>query len=186
MNQIRTRQDLIDHINKGNIVKYLFFWGHQKPKTGISKTCFSQWYEAPFEDNGILYPTAEHYMMMQKAKLFADEEMVTKIKNATHPGEAKKFGRLVKNFNSEIWEKNRFGIVVQANILKFSQNKQLKTFLLNTVERVIVEASPVDKIWGIGLTADNPNAQKPDQWKGENLLGFALMEVRERILEITT
>lgn len=177
--QIRSKEQLIDYVNHGNRAKYVFFWGHQKPKSGISKTCFSQWYESSFDSDGVRYLTAEHYMMASKAKLFGDKHSEEKVIEATNPGEAKKIGRAVLGFNEEVWCERRFEIVVQANLLKFQQNEELGDFLLGTGERVLVEASPVDKVWGIGLAADNSAAENPNLWKGLNLLGFALMEVRE-------
>ncbi|HMV61545.1 MAG TPA: NADAR family protein, partial [Agitococcus sp.] len=100
------------------------------------------------------------------------------------PAEAKKLGRAVKNFNAEQWQQHSFDIVVQGNIAKFSQNVQLKDFLLTTGQRVLVEASPLDTIWGIGLGQDNPKAQHPQKWHGENLLGFALMMTKEQIVRL--
>ena len=162
--------------------KYLFFWGHRPNKDGsIGKSCFSQWWESVFTVDGQAYKTAEHYMMAQKAKLFGDHIMFQKIISCNSPGEAKKLGRKVKNFDGEIWEKHRFEIVKTANFYKFSQNSDLKTFLLNTNNRILVEASPLDPIWGIGLAADHANANNPQKWKGLNLLGFALMEVRDQL-----
>ena len=179
MNQIKTKLDLINYINQGNQAKYLCFWGHQPNKDGsIGKTCFSQWYEASFEIDGLEYKTAEHYMMVEKARLFKDDNLLPQILAASHPGEAKKLGRQIKGFNDETWLKQRSQIVVRGNIGKFSQNKLLKEFLLNTGERVLVEASPRDRIWGIGLGANNPDVENPYKWRGLNLLGFALMEVR--------
>jgi hypothetical protein len=178
---IRNRSDLIEYVNHGNKVKYVFFWGHQKPKSGVSKTCFSQWYEASFEVDGKKYDTAEHYMMAEKARLFGDEESELNILKASNPGEAKKIGRSVKGFIESIWQENRFYIVVAASIAKFAQNEELKKFILGTGERVLVEASPVDKVWGIGLAADDEKASNPNLWKGDNLLGFALMEARSQL-----
>ena len=179
---IRTKQDLIDYLNRGNHVKYLFFWGHQQQlDNAVSKSRFSQWYESPFELDNLKYLTAEHYMMAEKARLFKDETMLSQILAATHPGEAKKFGRLVTGFKQEIWLEHRFAIVVRGNMAKFSQNPALQEFLLNTQERILVEASPRDCIWGIGLGENNPDAQNPYKWRGKNLLGFALMKVRNRL-----
>lgn len=180
---IRNRKDLINYVNHGNSVKYLYFWGHQKPKQGVSKSCFSQWYEVSFEVDGIEYLTAEHFMMAEKARLFGDAETAEKIVKASNPGEAKKLGRSVRNFNDQLWLEKRFSIVVNANLAKFEQNDELKEFLLGTQNRVLVEASPVDKIWGIGMAVDNANVENPNLWKGDNLLGFALMEVRSRLSE---
>ncbi len=180
--KIRSNADLIEFIKKGNRSKYVFFWGHQKPKSGISKSCFSQWYESSFEIDGIHYPTAEHYMMAEKARLFGENEAALKITSTCNPGEAKKIGRNITGFDEQIWVKKRFGIVVKGNKAKFSQNANLNEFLLNTNDRVLVEASPVDNIWGIGLAIDNPSIENPNLWKGLNLLGFALMEVREQLV----
>ena len=171
---------LIDSIEKGTGLKYLFFWGHQPSKSGqITSSCFSQWWEAPFVINGLSYRTAEHWMMAQKALLFGDQVAHDKILNAKSPGEAKAIGREVNNFNETVWEKKRIEIVVNGNIQKFIQHPELREFLINTKERVLVEASPVDRIWGIGLTADDERAENPEKWEGLNLLGFALMETRD-------
>lgn len=144
----------------------------------------SQWWEGhPFEEEGVLYRTAEHYMMAGKACLFEDQEIREKILNAPTPGEAKKLGRAVRNFEQAKWNAHRCDIVIQGNYLKFSQHPDLRAYLLQTQSRVIVEASPVDQIWGIGLTKDDPQAHNPHSWKGPNLLGFCLMEVRDRLFK---
>ena len=177
-----TNEKIIERFNNNETLKFLFFWGHQPNKDGsIGKSCFSQWWETPFEINGITYLTAEHYMMAGKARLFKDEEILQKILNATHPHDAKKLGRKVKNFTPELWNEHKFEIVLEANYAKFSQNEVLKEYLVNTKDRIIVEASPVDPIWGIGLAADNPNVTNPTKWKGHNLLGYVLMEVRDQL-----
>ncbi len=177
--KIRNREELINFIKHCGQVEFIFFWGHQKPKTGVSKSCLSQWYDAPFEVNGIKYSTAEHYMMAEKARLFGDIDTLRKILKAKTPREAQKLGREVKGFNNEIWKRYRFKIVVNGNLEKFKQNPELKRFLLNTGNKILVEASPDDQIWGIGLLASHPAAKNPNLWKGLNLLGFALMEVRD-------
>ena len=162
--------------------KFLFFWGHQPNKDGsISKTCFSQWWVSSFEVDKVIYKTAEHWMMAKKAELFKDHAILEKILQAKSPAEAKKFGREVKNYNETLWLAARFDIVKEGNYHKFSQNPELKTFLLNTKERVIVEASPVDAIWGIGMAGDHKDILNPEKWRGLNLLGFALMEVRDEL-----
>ena len=124
--------------------------------------------------------TAEHYMMAEKARLF-DNSATDAIVAAAHPGEAKKLGRKIRNFDQAIWEKHRFDIVVRGNLAKFSQHEPLKQYLLGTGDRVLVEASPHDRIWGIGIAESDPAAQNPYDWKGLNLLGFALMAVREQL-----
>ncbi|WP_428653421.1 NADAR family protein [Runella sp.] len=163
-------------------LKYLFFWGHQPSKDGnITKTCLSQWWESSFEVEGVVYPTAEHWMMAQKAKLFGDEDVFEQILDAKSPAEAKKLGRQIRNFDENAWLSEREKIVVEGNFHKFNQNKALKEFLLQTQQRVLAEASPVDAIWGIGLAADHVDVLYPEKWPGLNLLGFALMEVRDRL-----
>ncbi|ECQ6575527.1 NADAR family protein [Listeria monocytogenes] len=167
---------------KGEKLKYIFFWGHQPAEDGkISKSCFSQWWICSFKVDGVEYNCAEQFMMAEKAKLFNDMEMREKILAAKHPKQAKDFGRLISGFQEDIWLKNRFNIVMLANQAKFSQNEELKKFLMQTKNRILVEASPVDKIWGIGMAADNKNVENPLYWKGLNLLGFALMAVRDEL-----
>lgn len=177
--EARTREELVEACGHP---KFVFFWGHQRPRGGsISKFCLSQWYDAPFQVAGQRYPTAEHYMMAAKAKLFGDVEVLPRILKAAHPGEAKKLGRRVKSFNEAIWAARSMSIVVEANLHKFGQNEPLAEFLLSTGKRVLVEASPRDRIWGIGLSEEDSDAMHPDRWRGENKLGFALMEVRARL-----
>ena len=162
--------------------KFLFFWGHQPSKDGIiTKTCFSQWWVSPFIVDGITYKTAEHWMMAKKAELFNDNEVLEKIIQANSPAEAKKLGREVKNYDDVLWLANRYEIVKQGNFHKFSQHSDVKEFLINTKEIILVEASPVDAIWGIGMASDHKDIQNPEKWRGLNLLGFALMEVRDEL-----
>lgn len=182
MNDSQFLVDLQEQIRKGQRFKYLCFWGHtQKTTHVVDKSCLSQWFPAKFEVDGISYQNTEQYMMAQKAKLFADDEVFQKILNTTNPKEIKALGRLVKNYQDDIWIENRYKIVLDGNLAKFSQNADFKQFLLNTSDKLIVEASPYDKVWGIGLSVEDENAEKPLQWKGLNLLGFALMEVRKQL-----
>jgi ribA/ribD-fused uncharacterized protein len=178
-----TREDLVTALAKGLAPKWCLFWGHTPAKDGsISKSCFSQWWDGhPFEFESVTYRTAEHFMMAGKARLFGDEETLAKILACEHPAEAKKLGRLVRNFDESKWNAACWDIVVAGNHAKFSQHPDLREFLLTTGDRIIVEASPFDRIWGIGMAASNPNAENPVLWKGENLLGFALMAVREKL-----
>ncbi|MDR2225988.1 MAG: NADAR family protein [Providencia sp.] len=174
-------KSLCKQYRSGKKFKYIFFWGHQTKQHQVTKSCFSQWYPAPFVVDGHRFASAEHFMMEKKARLFGDFEILDKIIHAPNPGAAKAFGREVRGFKQDIWDDNRFEIVVAANMAKFSQNESLKAFLLSTNERVLVEASPVDKIWGIGLAEEAENIENPLTWKGLNLLGFALMEVRTQL-----
>lgn len=174
LEQLRTR------VSNGEQFEYLFFWGHQPSKDGkISKSCFSQWYGSPFVIDDIVYQTAEHWMMSAKARLFGDEETLAKILESSDPKTAKSLGRTVKNFDDDIWKSNARRLVTEGNIAKFGQNQELRAFLLATGNLVLVEASPYDRIWGIGLQADDEKAKNPATWQGENLLGFALMDVRD-------
>lgn len=166
----------------GGRPKFMFFWGHTK-KAGqaVGPWLFSQWFDAPFEHEGHRYRTAEHWMMAGKARLFGDDETLASILAARTPGEAKALGRRVRGFDEDTWNAHRMAIVVEGSVLKFSSDPELRDFLEATSSRVLVEASPLDRIWGIGLAADDPNATRPEKWQGLNLLGFALMEARTRL-----
>lgn len=124
---------------------------------------FSQWYPAPFELYGERYATAEHYMMAAKARLFGADDIRRKILQAGSPAQAKALGRQITGFKDDVWNAHRFDIVCQANRAKFSQRADLKAFLLQMGERILVEASPVDSIWDIGLAQDDPRAENPLQ-----------------------
>jgi ribA/ribD-fused uncharacterized protein len=163
-------------------MRFLFFWGHQPQRDGgVGAGCLSQWWPSPFDVDGRRFLTAEHFMMWSKAMLFGDEQTAARILEAEHPNAVKSLGRDVKHFDEAVWERERFAIVVAGNIAKFSQHEDLKTFLLGTGERVLVEASPLDRVWGIGLAATDPRAEDPALWLGDNLLGFALMRAREHL-----
>jgi ribA/ribD-fused uncharacterized protein len=171
---------LIDKFERGEPLKYLFFWNHvNKYNEEVGKFCFSQWFETPFTVKETTYKTAEHWMMAQKALLFGDQNTFEKIISSNKPGEAKDLGRQVIGFNEKIWVENRYDIVKMGNIHKFNQHPKLAEFLLNTENRVLVEASPVDNIWGIGLSQEQKEIENVYAWQGLNLLGFALMEVRD-------
>lgn len=177
-----TTQQLIQERNSGIQHKFLFFWGHaQKNDNEIDKSCFSQWFLSPFSVEGVIYPTAEHWMMARKALLFNDKEIYEKILQSEKPGSAKALGRKVRNFEEDVWESNAFGIVKIGNYHKFTQHQSLKKFLLHTGDTVIVEASPFDFVWGIGLAQSSNLVYDPAKWRGKNLLGFALMEVRDSL-----
>jgi len=171
---------LIEKFENGDDLRYMFFWGHRRSKAErINQTCFSQWYYSPFTVDSVLYKTAEHWMMSQKALLFGDAANLKKILSSETPADAKSIGRQVRNFNEKLWISKRTDIVLQGTMHKFSQHSDLKQYLINTHDKILVEASPYDKIWGIGMAADNDNIENPNYWKGLNLLGFALMEVRD-------
>jgi len=163
----------------GHTIKYLFFWGHQPHQGGsVGSGCLSQWWPAQFTVEGRRFPTAEHYIVWRKATLFDDHETAEQISDVAHPHQAKTLGRQVHGFDQRTWEQLRFEVVVAGSVAKFSHHDDLRAYLLGTANRVLVEASPTDRIWGIGLTADDPRATDPITWRGHNLLGFALMHAR--------
>ncbi|MGV9623827.1 NADAR domain-containing protein [Streptomyces tendae] len=179
---IDSREALLARVRAGARIKYLCFWGHRpRPDGSIGPSCLSQWWPSPFTVDGVQYATAEHWMMAGKARLFADAEAERRVLAAAHPAGAKKAGRLVRGFDEAVWERERFRIVVEGSVHKFASDPALRAFLLGTGGRVLVEASPVDRVWGIGLAADDEAAQDPERWRGPNLLGFALMAARERL-----
>jgi ribA/ribD-fused uncharacterized protein len=172
---------LKSEMDKGLQPNYLFFWGHTaKDKSVIDKSCLSQWWPAAFTVDENNYATAEHWMMAKKALLFDDKDQYQNIITTNDPAKAKKCGRAVKNFDAVVWNSKAFDLVVQGNLYKFSQNEKLKNFLTETGNVIIVEASPYDAIWGIGTKEHETD---PLKWKGTNLLGFALMEVRDVLKE---
>jgi ribA/ribD-fused uncharacterized protein len=151
--------------------KHVFFYN------GI----YSQWYRAPFSIDGIRFITCEQYMMYKKAMLFGDEDVANQILLTENPSEQKALGKLVKGFDRTIWDQNCFSIVYQGNLAKFTQNPELREELLATGDRVIVEASPYDFIWGIKMGEEDENLDSPSYWRGLNLLGFAIMTVRNQL-----
>ncbi|KUO15140.1 NADAR family protein [Streptomyces dysideae] len=193
--KIDSRDALISAVRAGTRVRYLHFWGHRPlPDGRIGAGCLSQWWPSPFTVDGVEYATAEHWMMAAKARLFEDTAAERQVLAAGHPSLAKKAGRLVRGFDEATWERERFGIVVEGSMHKFAAHAALREFLLGTGERsemgvppaegcgrVLVEASPVDRVWGIGLAATDEGAGDPERWRGPNLLGFALMEARGRL-----
>ena len=157
----------------------IYFWGHTPDPNKRMAACLSQWYYCYFEVDGVQYFTAEQYMMASKALLFGDHEVYQEIMAASNPHDYKKLGRKVRNFEPELWDSKKYETVVEGNKAKFSQNPDLKEFLLSTGDAILVEASPYDKIWGIGLDRETAMKGSVEQWQGENLLGCALMEVRD-------
>ena len=157
---------------------FVFFWRPPAP--------FGQWTPATFEVDGITYSCAEQYMMAEKARLFKDEAIRDRILNTDDPREHKRLGREVSGFSVEVWEAHREDIVFRANVAKFSQNPDLFRVLAQTGQRTLVEASPYDRIWGIGLRGTDPRAADPAKWRGLNLLGKVLMRVRDQLLPPTS
>ncbi len=177
-------EDLRKEYREGKRYKYVFFWGHTPEADGrISETCFSQWWPCRFQAEGTEYCCAEQFMMAGKARMFGDEEMLFRIMESVHPKEMKAWGRAVRHFDKEAWDLACYDLVVRGNRSKFSQNPRLLSFLLGTKKRILVEASPRDRIWGIGMGKSNPDGENPLRWRGKNLLGFALTQVRDELSE---
>lgn len=170
--------------NAGEKLRFLFFWGHTQPADGsVNQSCLSQWWMSRFEMEDVVYSCTEQYMMAEKARLFDDGDALRKIMNASQPKEMKALGRAVKNFKNTLWERNCYEIVKRGNFAKFSQDRELGAYLKSTQNQILVEASPFDRIWGIGLEQSHPDAKNPLKWRGLNLLGFALTEVRDGLLK---
>jgi len=152
--------------------KYVLFW------SGI----YSQWYKAEMIINGNKYNTCEQYMMHQKALLFEDEEVANAVMREPNPKAQKALGRKIRNFDDQKWKQNCMRIVYEGNLAKFSQNPELKTALLSTGNKILVEASPLDFIWGIGMHFDDEGVDNPANWKGTNLLGQAITLVKHELV----
>lgn len=178
---MQNKSELVRFIDEGNTPEFVFFSGHKSTGSQITEACLSQFYRCTFMDYGVVYYSAEHFMMAEKAKLFNYPEIAQMIVDSYEPKEAKRLGRMIPNFCEKTWVKNRVNIVVQGNKLKFSQNPALLEFLLSTGDKILVEASRHDLVWGIGASDRSTVSANPKEWPGENLLGFALMHVREQL-----
>lgn len=150
---------------------HIFFWGSE----------FSNWYDCKYKNiryKGVTFFNSEQAFMWEKAVFFGDMETAKKIVETPNPKEAKMLGRKVKGFDAQKWSEVSYQIMVDVNYAKYSQNFRLKNTLLETEDKIIVEASPYDQIWGIGMHWDDDDCLDEAKWKGQNLLGKALMEVR--------
>src|ERR1043166_189724 len=154
--------------------RFTFFFRPEAP--------FSQWHPAQFELGGRIFGCAEQYMMYGKAILFGDPEAAAAILAAASPKQHKALGRQVRGFDDAIWKQNREQIVFDGSRGKFTQNPARRQALLDTAGTELVEASPFDRIWGIGLAASDPRAEDPAQWRGRNLLGKILTRLRDELL----
>ena len=163
---------------------FVFFWKEGGAKLeSVSNGCLSQWQKCTFEVDGVTYNCAEQYMMAEKARIFGDEDTRQRIMKEEEPDIIKDLGREVKGFDPEVWDQHKFDVVVKGNLAKFGQIEKLRKFLLNTGSAILVEASPYDRVWGIGMREDNKDASNAEKWYGINLLGFALMVVRDKLMQ---
>ncbi|MBP5674568.1 MAG: NADAR family protein [Victivallales bacterium] len=176
------RNDIIQRTRKGEKLKFLFFWGHAPAPNGImTASCLSQWWMDDFTIDGITYCCMEQYMMAEKARLFGDNQTCQRILAQHHQGRIKSLGREVRGFHENVWNEHKCEIVQRGNYAKFSQIERLRLFLIGTGDAILVEASPYDTIWGIGMEKTHPLVKMPDRWRGQNLLGFSLMTVRDKL-----
>ena len=155
------------------MTQFTLFWQNRSP--------FSNWYPSTFTHNGITFTRGEQYMMYRKAIMFNDLETAAAIMSTDNPREHKVLGRLVTHYNDTQWSAVREDIMVEGLFEKFNQIPKLKEALLATGDTIIAEASPYDLVWGIGFTADQPEATDQTKWRGKNLLGKVLMRVRNEI-----
>ncbi len=182
-----TIESFVSSFDSKNPPKCVAFW-HEYEENGI----FSQWHKTSFECNGRKYVTAEQYMMSEKALLFEDFDSYKKIMREENPQECKRLGKLVKNFDQAKWNKVFREIIFTGNFLRAQHDIDFLDALLETGDDVLIEASPLDDIYGAGIEAkdllDSSGFLKlpPDKWickrngrQGQNNLGFALMGVRE-------
>ena len=153
--------------------------------TFFYKEWLSQWNMESFKDNeGIEYTCAEQYMMAKKAQLFKDHDAYDVIMTDIHPRKMQQYGRQVSNFDKSVWDQNAIAIVYQGNLYKFQDNPELLKKLITTRGTTLVEASPVDKIWGIGLSEDNYKCLKRENWRGTNWLGYTLTNLRDNYFKV--
>lgn len=147
-------------------MNYKFFW---------KQSVFSNWYMCDFVIDGITFNCVEQYMMYKKAELFNDFENMQNILDSNNPKDIKYYGRSVKNYINSEWANIRYDIVKRGNFEKYNQNPNLLTSLLKYKDCIFVEASPFDRLWGIGF--DEQNAMKNISNWGQNLLGKILNDI---------
>jgi len=175
-----TRDWLLGEQEAGKRLSYVFFW---KPGEH-PEDCLGQWQPSVFHGQHLTYSCAEQYMMAEKARVFGDEQTRKQIMEAGSPAKMKSLGQKVRHFEEDVWNQLKYAIVCNGNYLKFSQNKAMREYLLATGDKILVEASPMDRIWGIGLAGEDERAGNVIAWRGQNLLGFALMEVRDDLRRV--
>lgn len=151
----------------------VLFWG--------SQDIYSNWHPCQFSIDGVQYFNVEQYMMAEKARLFGDKAAEQLILQTQDPRRIKALGRSVRGYDDARWAAVRMEVVERACLAKFGQNERLHEQLLATQDKTLVEASPVDSLWGIGLSSHDPRALDPEQWLGDNLLGLVLMKVRQQL-----
>lgn len=178
----RNVAELVASMQAGKVPEFFPFREHRSASRGpIGPACLSQWWPSPFLIDETDFPTAAHFMAASKARMFGDESAVDRILSTPAPKVAFTVGRQVKGFDRQAWESKREQVVLEGNIAKFSQDPELSSYLQETGNSVLVFANPTDRIWGSGVDALDLRSRNPERWRGLNLLGFLLMELRSQL-----
>ena len=160
------------------------FYGHRPARPGAGPWMLSNFWPADFLVDGVRYRHNEQFMMAGKARLFGDTAALERILAEPNPLRVKQLGRAVRGFEPAVWDEACYGIVLTGLLAKFGQNRSLATYLASTAPAVLVEASPTDRVWGVGLSVTDPDVREPRRWRGRNMLGFALTECRDQLRSI--
>ncbi|MEJ1242011.1 NADAR family protein [Chryseolinea sp. T2] len=163
----------------GDRPEFVFFGDESASNETPGVATLTQWFPSPFRVDSDQYHNAAHWMMVQKARLFNDPQAASELLSLSDNKEIGERGKQISGFDQKHWDDHRYNIVLQGNLHKFSQHQTLHAYISGTYPMVLTEANPKDSIWGIGMPAGAPGITDPYQWKGLNLLGFALMEVRD-------
>ncbi len=177
----RCTEALASAVESGASFEVLLFYGHRPDAHGLGKGCLSNWWPCRFALDGRVWASTEQWMMYEKARLFGDVTRMEAIAATEDPGRVKALGREVTPFGEASWAAQRYAVMVRGLRAKFTQDGALAKFLAGTRGKVLAEASPSDRVWGIGLREGDEGAQDPRRWRGANLLGFALMDVRDEV-----
>lgn len=179
-NHILTTNDICKRYDSGESLRFVFFGEcHSEFTDSVGKECFSRWYSLAFEIEGKSFFCIEQYMMAEKACFFDDEECERRIMNNNDIEDITLLGQQIKIFDGFLWDNYKKDVIRQGNVAKFADNKELFEFLISTDDAILVEATPYDVVWGIGMREGDQGIDNPHNWKGENILGFTLMKIRD-------
>ncbi|KJE19628.1 ribA/ribD-like protein [Frankia torreyi] len=179
----RSIEDLRRLEHQAAPLRFRYFWGQrQAVADGTGAGCLSLRWPARFAVDGVDYPSAQHYVLARKAGLFGDQAAAEAVLALPAPISLAAIGRRIRGFDEAVWDRHRYAVALAANSAKFAQNAILRTYLAGTAGLVLADISPRDRVWGIGCDRDDDRAGRPSAWPGRNLLGFALMEVRDALL----
>lgn len=161
------------------LAAYVFFAEAEQGE--INASCMNMKYIAPFDVGEDHYVSAEHYYLAEKAKIAGDFKSRELIKKATEPAEFRMLEREIENLNPVTWDEVKYAIALVGNYHKFWNNMALKKYLMTTEQKILAYTDSEDLIWGTGLDIDHEDAEDPSKWPGQNLLGFAIMELRDHL-----